>query len=70
MQKLDNKKLEFYTGFTSPELFEICFDYVSKEQMIEGNDYKLPLFKQFSAGFLQIFRFLIGFLQCPIFLKS
>ena len=58
--KLDNKKLKFYTGFTSPQLFDIYFDCVSKGQMIEEDEYKLPLSEQFS----------VGFLQCTVVLKS
>ena len=45
--KSDKQKLKFYTGFTHPELFDICFNFVTEEQMIEVEDYKVPLVEQF-----------------------
>ena len=32
--KSDKQKLKFYTGFTHPELFDICFNFVTEGQMI------------------------------------
>ena len=37
--KADKQKLKFYTGFIHPELFDICFDFITDGQMMEETDY-------------------------------
>ena len=45
--KADKQKLKFYTGFIHPELFDICFDFITDGQMMEETDYhQLPFVEQ------------------------
>ena len=39
--KADRQKLKFYTSFIHPEVFDICFDFITDGQMTEETDYKL-----------------------------
>ena len=45
--KANRQKLKFYTGFIHPDLFDICFDFVTEGQVAEEDDYRLPLVEQF-----------------------
>lgn len=39
--KANKYKLKFYTGLIHPDLFDICFDFVTVGQVVEEDDYRL-----------------------------
>ena len=45
--KADKQKLKFYTGFIHPDLFNICFEFITDGQLVDEIESKLPLIEQF-----------------------
>ena len=45
--KANKQKLKIHTGFIHPDLFDTCFNFSTEGQVVEEDDYRLPLVEQF-----------------------